>query len=208
MILPKIEKWQEEYLETTKSKRERDFEIRYEMDLLKCTDMDLVKQRIREDSRRILEGDEDTLPMSRQKAQGKNNYGMEESETVQDVEDTMRHRKPFDYGMMVPDSRKIVPVTDMLDAKKQLYNSLHQKNEELKRIEQEMMEIDPSRVASIKLQEEQMSIQTVFGEHEIMSYMLLRNLRVRDLRSQLLSQHNFYRSIEKRITYDVCCMFF
>jgi hypothetical protein len=190
-------------MESTRAKRERDFEIRYEMDLLKCTDMDLVKQRIREDARRLLEGDEDAMPLSRQKAQGKNNYGMEELETVMDVEDTLRCRKAFDYGMMIPDTRSIHPSTGMLDAKKQLYSSLHQKNEELKRIEQEMMEIDPSRVASIKLQEEQMSIQTVFGEHEIMSYMLLRNLRSRDLRAQLLSQHNFYRSIEKRITYDV-----
>lgn len=185
------------------SRKEKDFELRYEMDLLKSNDMGIVKQRIREDARRVLEGDDDTLVLSKSKSQNKNNYGMEDPEIIMDVDETLRSRKPFDYGMIVPDSRRTNVGGDMLEAKKQLYSSLLQKNEELKRIEQEMMEIDPSRVAGIKLQEEEMTIPAVFGEHEILSFMLLRNLRIRELRAQLLGQHNFYRSIEKRISSDV-----
>ena len=46
------------------------------------------------------------------------------------------------------------------------------------------------------------TIASVFNEHEIYSMLLLRNIRLRQLRHILLCQMNFFRSIEKRVTLD------
>jgi hypothetical protein len=49
----------------------------------------------------------------------------------------------------------------------------------------------------------QPTIATLFTENEIYSILLMRNMRLRELRDILLKQLNFFRSIEKRITNDV-----
>ena len=171
--------------------------------MLASKDIDLIKQRIKENARRIFEDGTD-FPKSRSKiAIMRPEETAEDADQTNDLEQVHRSQKSYDFGILITDPRIIPEFVDVLDAKRLFYSALCQKNEEIKRIEQELLEIDPTRAGSVRQQMEQTTISRVFGEHEIISFMQLRDIRNRELRSILLHQLNFFRSVQRKLEFDV-----
>lgn len=46
-------------------------------------------------------------------------------------------------------------------------------------------------------------ICNLFNENELMAFLQLRYIKIRELRETLLEYMNYFRSIEKRLNYDV-----
>ncbi|KAI8844928.1 hypothetical protein BC829DRAFT_281087 [Chytridium lagenaria] len=103
--------------------------------------------------------------------------------------------------MLVPDGREHLCDRHVLDGKKQHYGQILRTNEENRLIEQELMNVDPSRSSGSGSILEP-TLATIFAEHEVLAYFELRFMRTRELRLILSRQLNFMRSVEKRINVD------
>lgn len=77
--------------------------------------------------------------------------------TDEDDESSMEKKdylfeKQFDHGILIIDNQDKPINTHILEAKKQHYSALCRKNEEIERIEQELLQTDPARATQIKQQ--------------------------------------------------------
>ncbi|KAJ3386308.1 hypothetical protein HDU92_002613 [Lobulomyces angularis] len=195
---PRLEIWQERQKAILQSQKEIDFEVGYEYDVLLCNDIEVVKQKLREAAKGLCEIEDDSTYRKNKVNLNKQQGEETETDRISEFEECLRNKKPFDYGMLITDSRNTNEVDIVLEAKR----TLCQKNEEIKRIEQELLELDPTRAGSVGQQIEPATVSNVFAEHEIFSFLLLKDLKIREHRSSLLNQLNFFRSIEKRICHD------
>ena len=111
----------------------------------------------------------------------------------------------FDFGMKLPALVAEEEFSHILDLKKQEYGAILKSNSDNQKLEQELLIADPSR----KFDQAVYIVPTVasvFGDHEVLAYFQLRNIKIRDLRNILIRQFNFFRSIERRLTLDVLIM--
>jgi hypothetical protein len=68
----------------------------------------------------------------------------QQKESKFEVEPEIHFHKTFDLGMAVPDGHLDVIDTDILDAKKELFGKLLAENEEIRKVEMELLNADPT----------------------------------------------------------------
>ncbi|KNC95831.1 uncharacterized protein SPPG_09577 [Spizellomyces punctatus DAOM BR117] len=210
---PEFEGWQESQFDFLRQRRDVDFELRYEHDLIASNDLESVVSRLREAARRVFEtsstsqsspGVTLSRPSSAHEPQQQSDQLQEnhagDGMTMPALASggTIAGGKPFELGMKVPDPRDMELPKDfrVLDGKKHAFGLILRSNVEMRKVEQEITGTDSKRTDGDP------TISTLFSEHEIFSFLQLRHIRLRDLRTSLLSQLNFFRSIEKRINLD------
>lgn len=114
-----------------------------------------------------------------------------------------RHANCFDYGMKIPTGKSNeIDNSQILDPKKHSYAQILKENIDCKKLEQEISNADPTRVfdASNYITP---TVASVFAEHEILAWLQLRHIKIREARIKLVRQFNFFRSVEKRLTFDM-----
>ncbi|KAI9005402.1 hypothetical protein BC832DRAFT_487234 [Gaertneriomyces semiglobifer] len=203
-IFPELEEWQEAQIEFIRQKRDIDFELRYEHDFLMSNDIELVINRLRDASRRTHEanGAPSARPSSgRTQSQDQSDYPRP---SVPSQQRDSGPSKPFEWGMKVPDPWDVEVEKDfrVLDAKKQTFGLLLKANDEKRHVEKEITGIPTAENSGSLLPSTAIvdpTVTTLFAPHETLSYLYLRHVRTRQLRATLLSQLNYFRSIEKRI---------
>lgn len=173
-IFPRLQQWQESQIDFLKSAKELDFEILYELDLIKSNDIQFTQQRLKESAKRIIKPEnyqnrsQQNIPTSaeheseseeEQEGEGGNfNTDFDDVDSVEDdnVDNSesgkARKNKSFQFGMLLPDGREKIEVLNVLNAKKQTFGNMVRKNEELRAIEQELMEVDPVRAKILEQQ--------------------------------------------------------
>ena len=173
-IFPRLQQWQESQIDFLKSAKELDFEILYELDLIKSNDIQFTQQRLKESAKRIIKPEnyqnrsQQNIPTSaeheseseeEQEGEGGNfNTDFDDVDSVEDdnVDNSesgkARKNKAFQFGMFLPDGREKIEVLNVLNAKKQTFGNMVRKNEELRAIEQELMEVDPVRAKILEQQ--------------------------------------------------------
>ncbi|TPX51275.1 hypothetical protein SeLEV6574_g00407 [Synchytrium endobioticum] len=209
-VTPKYEEWLEDQMVFISSLRQTDYELRYMYDLVASQDMDSISLHLRDSAKRLFDiaaaANPNAVHSSSSKGTNSSNVAaapifMRQGQTFQADTDEPRSSRPFDLGMLMPDAKGDKP-SDIwvLDERKIQFGTLLARNDELRQIEEEMSGIHgakvPTRVADP-------TIATIFAEHEIHAFVLLRYLKLRDVRSVLLRQLNFFRSVEKRVNVDV-----
>ncbi|KAJ3415446.1 hypothetical protein HDV05_004888 [Chytridiales sp. JEL 0842] len=202
-VLPNLEDWQEAQCDQIRSRKDIDFELLCEFDLVCTNDNESVTLRLKDTARRLWEAASkkaNCRPMVAKQTTMPKPSGLSIQEA--DKDDVLRIPHTFDLGMMLPDGRERLSSFHVLDGKKQQFGQILRANEEAKMIEQELLNVDPNRTVS-NLNIIDPTIATIFAEHEILSFVQLRHVRIRDLRETLRRQLNFMRSIEKRINLDV-----
>ncbi|KAJ3107131.1 hypothetical protein HDU97_004824 [Phlyctochytrium planicorne] len=200
---PIFQDWQEIQKDSLRTRKELDFEIICEFDLLGATDIDFVVSRLKESAKKVWEmaaKKSNTKPLSGKGGSAKQALRRSTHNiSTEDEED--RLPASFDLGMLVPDGREHLCDRHVLDGKKQQYGQILRANEESRLIEQELMNVDPTRsMNSASILEP--TLATIFAEHEVLAYFQLRFMKTRELRIILQRQLNFLRSVEKRITLD------
>ncbi|KAJ3015420.1 UNVERIFIED_CONTAM: hypothetical protein HDU68_012744 [Siphonaria sp. JEL0065] len=202
VLNPQFEDYQERQADTLKQQKDVDFELMCEIDLMRCNDMDIVLHRLKENARKTWELGS-RKPNSKPLMAKSSVLSKPGTRAIQEPEKlNFQQRTPesFDLGMMVPDGRDHLSDFHVLDGKKQNYGQILKTNEDLVEASQENGG-DASKKAIPGVIEP--TIATVFAEHEINSYMMLRLCRIRELRNTLRGQLNFFRSIEKRVNIDL-----
>ncbi|KAJ3327154.1 hypothetical protein HDU76_012304 [Blyttiomyces sp. JEL0837] len=201
---PEKEDWQEAQEDLLKSRTEIDFETLCEFDLICCNDIETVNSRLKETSRKIWEyasRKSNAKPLIL-KAPSLSKPGSHLVADPESESDEVRRPQTFDLSMMVPDGRERLSDRKVLDGKKQHFGQILRANDEARMVEQELLNVDPNRTTS-SLTLIEPTVATIFAEHEVMSFVQLRYLRLRELRDILRRQLNFMRSIEKRINLDI-----
>ncbi|KAJ3020639.1 hypothetical protein HKX48_000485 [Thoreauomyces humboldtii] len=215
-IFPEREEWREADLDRLMQLQDVDFELRYEHDIVLMNDVDHITGKLREAAHRIFElagslpGSNPGNPASRPasgrpqkpapRPEGQASDPPPVSIVISGSSSTL---KPFELGMKVPDPRDLELPKDfrVLDGKKHAYGILLRSSADSQKVEQEVTggaggEAGHGRATNAP------TVAALFSEHEILCFLELRLIRVRDLRSTLLSQLNFFRSVEKRLNCD------
>ncbi|KAI8608274.1 hypothetical protein BC830DRAFT_19898 [Chytriomyces sp. MP71] len=171
-----------------------------EMDLIRCNDMDTVLHRLKENARRVWEvcaKKSNSKPLIA-KSSVLSKPGTRAIAVPEINIDQPRLPETFDLSMMIPDGRDHLSDFQVLDGKKHMYGLILKNNEDLRIAEQDL----PASERSTNLMIDP-TVATIFAEHEVNSYLLLRFCKIRELRNTLRLQLNYFRSIEKRINLDV-----
>lgn len=175
-------------------------------------DTDVAIARLKESARRIYEASSAITPSGWQQ-NNRPASGRQQKQQKQQQDDhqsggapipvivpgTVPSTKAFELGMKVPDPQDMELAKDfrVLDGKKHAFGMLLRQHAEKQKVEQE---IAGGAVADGKGGVNgDATISALFSEHEIYCFLQLRHLRLRDLRKTLLSQLNFFRSVEKRV---------
>lgn len=200
VIAPSDMEWLDKQTEFLKKIKQLDFEIRFEKDLIASHDLNYVALKLKERARMIME----LTSIGQYVAEKRHTIGLSgKLNLTSDAElDEMVKKRPFDLGMLLP-----LPVEDTsqsrtLEAKWEHLSEIEKNNEELKKLEEEMLKSDPNSAGLAVSKIVTPVVASVFAEHEVTSFMQLRYLKLRELRSTLLRQMNFFRSIQKRIVND------
>ena len=142
--------------------------------MIKSNDIQFTQQRLKESAKRIIKPEnyqnrsQQNIPTSaeheseseeEQEGEGGNfNTDFDDVDSVEDdnVDNSesgkARKNKAFQFGMFLPDGREKIEVLNVLNAKKQTFGNMVRKNEELRAIEQELMEVDPVRAKILEQQ--------------------------------------------------------
>ncbi|KAJ3131653.1 hypothetical protein HK100_006142 [Physocladia obscura] len=201
IITPEADICQEKQADSLRQYKDVDFELMCELDLIKCSDMDIVQHRLKENSKKIWELGT-RAPNSKPLMTKAGVLSKPGSRAMQDPakvfnNDQNRLPETFDLGMMLPDGRDHLSDHHVLDGKKQMYGQILKTNEEFRAAEQDLgTERKHNSIV-------EPTISTIFAEHEVNSYMLLRLCRIRELRNILGRQLNFFRSVERRVNFDL-----
>ncbi|KAJ3344282.1 hypothetical protein HDU93_000072 [Gonapodya sp. JEL0774] len=108
----------------------------------------------------------------------------------------------FDLGSLVPDpARPRLNEGRSLDAKKRKLAEMIAKNSELREIVEEIGDDDGAEAIEANIREPTTTL--LFAEHELVTFSLLRHIRLGELRDILLRQLNFNRSVERRLAIDL-----
>jgi hypothetical protein len=209
VIVQDMDESQQAYLYQISQLKDEDMELQLEHDLLLCSDHDYVVSRLKESSKKLWESA--ALIPNCHPVNTKITIIPQAHEYKPPAETTdPRHTKAFDFGMKIPDGRSIVDNTQILDSKKHAYGIIIKLNQDNKRLEQDMLNADPNRIfdsnkciyTDINL-DIVPTIASVFAEHEVLAWMQLRHIKIRESRIKLVRQFNFFRSIERRLSLDM-----
>lgn len=200
-ISPKLDESQQTYVYHISLLKEEDMELQLEYDLLLSSDHEYVVSRLKDSAKKVWEAAAATPnchPLST-----KITIIPQAHEYKPPAENSdSRHVKAFDFGMKIPDGRHVIDNSQILDSKKQAYGSIIQSNIDNKRLEQEILSADPSRTfdSSNFIVP---TIASVFAEHEVLAFLELRHIKIREARIILLRQFNFFRSVERKLSIDL-----
>ncbi|ORY43775.1 hypothetical protein BCR33DRAFT_247997 [Rhizoclosmatium globosum] len=198
---PQFEEYQDRQADILKQQKDVDFELMCEIELMRSNEMEVVLHRLKENARKTWEL-ASKKPNSKPLLAKSGVLSKPGTRAIQEPErTTLQPRLPesFDLGMMVPDGRDHLSDHHVLDGKKQNFGQILRANEELNNADQDTSELNKRQnPASVDP-----TIATIFAEHEINSYFMLRFIRIREYRNILRTQLNFFRSIEKRINVDL-----
>ncbi|TPX37057.1 hypothetical protein SmJEL517_g00863 [Synchytrium microbalum] len=203
-VHPKYDEWLEDQMSFLKTHKEIDYELRYTYELVASQDIDFAAPHLRDSAKKLFELAAAANPNAIHSRPNKGSSGgpmfMRQGQTHNAESDEPRLSKPFDLGILIPDARA-EKTNDLwvLDEKKKQFGVLLARNDEIRQIEQEMSGLHGAKVTSRAIDP---TIATIFAEHEIHAFVLLRYLKLREVRSTLLRQMNFFRSVEKRVSVD------
>ncbi|KAJ3128094.1 hypothetical protein HK098_005148 [Nowakowskiella sp. JEL0407] len=202
VVHPLIDQWQETQNLAIQQRVDIDFELRIEHDFLLLDDPVQINNTLREKAKRLWEY---TNSFSTFPAQRKAAYERPASENIPadvflsiSVEELKRLEEGVNRGLFGVDEEELVK-TDVLDAKKAQFESTLRVDEEMRKLENDLVSEKAKKRNETKSTP---SIASLFAEHEIVPFLQLRHLRLRELRSILLHQLNLFRSIERRINLD------
>ena len=150
-IYPELEDWQEKQNEIFNSRKEIDFELLCEYDLICCNSIEVVQTRLKDSASRIWDSASKKLnsrPLSLKLSAGINKNGQKQDNVDANDEEEHRIAETFDLSMMVPDGRERLSDHRVLDGKKQQFGQILRENEENRLIEQELMNVDPNRATN------------------------------------------------------------
>jgi hypothetical protein len=149
IIVPSLEEWQEAQCDQIRSRKDVDFELLCEFDLVCANDLDSVQLRLKDIARRMWEAASKKTNSKPATSKG-SNLPKSNNRTNADPnhDDETRLPHTFDLGMMLPDGREKLSSFHVLDGKKQQFGQILRANEEAKLVEQELMNVDPNRIAS------------------------------------------------------------
>lgn len=114
----------------------------------------------------------------------------------------IRYPKLFDFSFKIPNGNYEDKTDHILAEKKLAYGEILKLNEDARKLELEIANVDPSKIfdpANYIVP----TIASVFAEHEVLGFQQLRFIKIREFRIKLLRQLNWFRSIEKRIIMDL-----
>ncbi|KAJ3140712.1 hypothetical protein HDU90_008015 [Geranomyces variabilis] len=210
-FFPDHEEWVESQQDALGQLQDIDFELRYEHDLIITNEFETIMSKLREAARRIHE-DSQTIgsgsgnASTSRPASGRPQKQERQEEQPPDngpesivMSSSTSIGQPFQLGMKVPDPRDMELPKDfrVLDGKKHAYGILLRNSEAQIKVEQAS-----SGEGAHARQPVGPTVAQMFSEHEILCSLQLRLIRIRQIRSTLLSQLNFFRSVEKRLNCD------
>ena len=188
------------YLAKLNEFKQVDMELKLEHDLLLSADHEFVSQRLKESAKKVWELA--ALVPNCRPVNTKITLIPQAHEYKPSPDAEPRSHKVFDFGMKIPDCHEEIEQRQILDAKKQAYGMILKANAESKKLEQEILNADPTRGFDPSNYIDP-TIASVFAEHEVYAFFQLRHIKIREARLKLVRQFNYFRSIEKRITLDV-----
>ncbi|KAI9344820.1 hypothetical protein DFJ73DRAFT_494065 [Zopfochytrium polystomum] len=207
IFLPEFEHWQELQEDLIRNRKEQDFEMLCDFDLICCNDVDFVLPRLKDSARRIWEAASKKANIRPTTAKssilGKTSPRMIGDDDKKE-DDGKHFPNTFNLGMLVPSVEERFSEKRVLDAKKQTFGHILRTNEENLLIEQELLNVDPNRTSNAVPVIEP-TIATIFSEHEILAFVQLRHVHLRELRETLKRQLNFLRSVERKINMEFEC---
>ncbi|KAI8912985.1 hypothetical protein DFJ77DRAFT_63797 [Powellomyces hirtus] len=214
-FFPDHEEWRESQIDALMQLQDIDFELRFEHDLVITNDLDTIMGKLREAARRIHElstsvqnnGSGNTASSRPTSARQSKQQEMQEEQASDNgpvsvvLSGSTPMIRPFELGMKVPDPRDQELPKDfrVLDGKKHAYGILLRSSSDRQKVEQE---VSGGGEGGHDRNSNSPAIAALFSEHEVLCFLQLRLIRIRDLRSALLSQLNFFRSVQKRLTLD------
>ncbi|KAJ3155281.1 hypothetical protein HDU86_004371 [Geranomyces michiganensis] len=210
-FFPDHEEWIESQQDALGQLQDIDFELRYEHDLVIAHELDTIMHKLRDAARRIHEDSQNMQNAPGNASTSRPASGRAQKQERQDEQPTDAGpgsvvmssstviTRPFELGMKVPDPRDMELPKDfrVLDGKKHAYGILLRNSEAQMKVEQAS-----SGEGAHARQPVGPTVAQMFSEHEILCSLQLRLIRIRELRSTLLSQLNFFRSVEKRLNCD------
>ncbi|KAJ3193176.1 hypothetical protein HK101_005301 [Irineochytrium annulatum] len=152
---PKLEQWQEAQADVIRGVKDTDFEMIFEFDLICTNELELVQTRLKETSKKIWEAatKKSTMkPMTKGGSGSKGSARRSGHENAHDYDDP-RYPGSFDLGMMVPDGHIRLSDRHVLDGKKQHFGQILRAIEESRLVEQELMNVDPTRTSGLSAAE-------------------------------------------------------
>jgi hypothetical protein len=139
---PQIPTWQRLQNQIIFESKEIDLELKFENFLMVSNDYDLTIEHLKLSAKRLYE------QAAAQANSRPNDAKMININQLKDIivpgEPEVHLHKTFNLGMVVPDGHLDQIDTLILDAKKELFGSLLQENEDIRKIEQELINADPS----------------------------------------------------------------
>jgi hypothetical protein len=200
-LVPDLDLSQIAYRAMLNRLKDVDMELRLEHDLLLSADHEYVGSRLKENAKKIWHlaaAVPNCRPVNTKITLIPQSHDYKPSQESADP----RHAKVFDFGIKIPDSSPEVHNNRVLDYKKQAYGLILKANADSKKLEQEIKNADPNREfdASNYIVP---TVASVFAEHEVLAWLQLRHIQIRNARIKIVRQYNFFRSTQKRLALDV-----
>ncbi|KAJ3322787.1 hypothetical protein HDV06_002648 [Boothiomyces sp. JEL0866] len=199
-IIPDLDSSQAKHQQELSNLKDIDMELKLEYDVLLLSDNDQISAHLKESAKRVWEKAAavpnchpintkiSIIPQSRDHK----------------AEDTpeIRHVKLFDFGLNIPKGDYEDINEYILNEKKVAYGMILKHNEDTRKLEIEIANADPTNVFDTTIYVNP-SLASVFAEHEVLGFLQLRYVKIRQFRSKILRQLNFFRSVEKRLVVDM-----
>ncbi|KAJ3313302.1 hypothetical protein HDV04_002286 [Boothiomyces sp. JEL0838] len=199
-IIPDLDSSQAKHQRELSNLKDIDMELKLEYDILLLTDNDQISAYLKESAKRLWERAAavpnchpintkiSIIPQSRD----------HKTEEMPDI----RHTRMFDFGLNIPKGDYEDLNEYILNEKKVAYGMILKHNEDTRKLEMEIANADPTNVFDTSIYVNP-SLASVFAEHEVLGFLQLRYVKIRQFRSKILRQLNFFRSIEKRLVVDM-----
>jgi hypothetical protein len=148
-LLPKTEEFREIQTNLIRGRKEIDFDLLCEMDLVLCSDIETVTNRLKDNAKKLWDTAASTVnskPLILKA--GKSGKTTAKQSASAFIENDTRLPFTFDLSMMVPDGREHLSDHVVLQGKKTHFGEILRTNEESRLIEQELLNVDPNRTIS------------------------------------------------------------
>ncbi|KAJ3269943.1 hypothetical protein HDV01_000789 [Terramyces sp. JEL0728] len=199
-IIPDLDSSQAKHQQELANLRDIDMELKLEYDVLLLSDNDQISTHLKESAKRVWEKAA-SVPNCHP-INTKISIIPQNSDHKSDEMPEIRHAKLFDFGLNIPTGDYENMNEYILNEKKVAYGSILKHNEDTRKLEIEIANADPTNVFDTSIYVNP-SLASVFAEHEVLGFVQLRFVKIREFRTKILRQFNFFRSIEKRLVVDM-----